>query len=339
MCLQKSNGSFALLHNCIRIRPAGCWIGTVDHAAPNVRRLESSQYGAIACVRLLAATAHLLWTDLHSASLVDWADMATRVDLYDSTYGNFKEQTLAEVRRETYGEDIGQNSWITAAEYDTFYSWLKLAPRSHVLDAASGSGGPALYLARTHGCRITGIDINEEGLDTARLAALATGIDDAEFQSADMDQRLPFDAETFDAIVCIDAMNHFRDRLGVLREWHRVLKPGGRILFTDPVVPTGPVSNDELATRSNIGFFLFVPLDVTQRLIDEAGFHLLRRENVTGNIELTSGRWYAARYRHRKDLLQIEGQERFEGLQRFLFSVYKLTSERRLSRFVFVAQK
>jgi SAM-dependent methyltransferase len=265
--------------------------------------------------------------------------MSNHVDLYNSTYSNFKEQVLAEVRRETYGEDIGQNSWITAAEYDTFYSLLNLVPQPRVLEVASGSGGPALYLARKHGCRITGIDINEEGLNTARQAALASNIANADFQSADVDQRLPFDAETFDGIVCIDSMNHFRDRLGVLREWHRVLKAGGRILFTDPVVLTGPVSNEELAARSNIGFFLFVPLDVTERLVNEAGFHLLRRQDVTENIELTSGRWSAARQRHRDDLVQIEGEERFEGLQRFTAAVYKLTRERRLSRFVFVAEK
>ena len=60
--------------------------------------------------------------------------MSNRVDLYDSTYGNFQEQVLAEIRRETYGEDIGQNSWITADEYDTFYSWLELTSNAYVLE-------------------------------------------------------------------------------------------------------------------------------------------------------------------------------------------------------------
>jgi len=264
--------------------------------------------------------------------------MSNRVDLYNSTYGNFKEQVLAAVRRETYGEDIGQNSWITTEEYDAFCSWLSLTPKQHVLEVASGSGGPALYLARKHGCRITGVDINEEGLNTARQAALAAKIA-ADFQWADVDERLPYKDETFDAVMCIDSLNHFRDRLGVLREWHRVLKAGRRILFTDPVVLTGPVSNEELAARSNIGFFLFVPPEVTERLIKEAGFNLLRREDVTGNIALTSGRWHAARQQHQDDLWKIEGEERFEGLQHFAATVYKLASERRLSRFVFVAEK
>jgi SAM-dependent methyltransferase len=265
--------------------------------------------------------------------------MSNRVDLYSSTYGNFKEQVLAEIRRETYGEDIGQNSWITADEYDTFYSWLGLGPQAHVLEVASGSGGPALHLARKYKCRITGIDINEEGLNTARQAARAMQLDNADFRSVDMDNQLPFETDSFDAVICIDSMNHFRDRLSVLREWHRVLKAGRRILFTDPVVLTGPVSNEELAARSNIGYFLFVPLEVTEGFIKEAGFSLLRREDVTRNIEVTSGRWHAARQQRRIDLLRIEGEERFEGLQRFAAAVHKLTSERRLSRFVFVAEK
>src|SRR5262249_14689075 len=186
--------------------------------------------------------------------------MPKRVDLYKTTYGNFKDRVLAEIRQEAFGEDIGQNSWLTADEYDLFYSLLNLAPQQHLLEVASGSGGPSLYLARKHGCRVTGIDINEEGLNAARQAAQAAKVDGVQFQFADLDKGLPFEDQSFDAIQCIDAVNHFRDRPAWLREWHRVLKKGRRILFTDPVVITGPISNEELAARSSIGFFLFVPL-------------------------------------------------------------------------------
>ena len=265
--------------------------------------------------------------------------MSKQVDLYNSTYGNFKDDVLAAVRREAFGEDIGQNSWITTDEYDTFYSWLNLSPGDHVLEVASGSGGPSLYLARKFKCHITGIDVNEEGIKTANRQALEKGITNAKYQLAYADQELTFADESFDAVMCVDSMNHFRDRLGYLREWRRVLKAGKRALFTDPVVLTGPVSNEELAARSSIGFFLFVPLEVTVRLIEQAGFKLTRCEDVTSNIEKTSGRWRASRQKHRDDLVQIEGEERFDGLQTFLSTVHKLTSERRLSRFVFLVEK
>jgi SAM-dependent methyltransferase len=265
--------------------------------------------------------------------------MTKQVELFNSNYGNFNEKVLSEIRQETFGEDIGQTSWITIDEYESFYGWLNLSAGEHVLEIACGSGGPALYLAKKFQCRITGVDINEEGIKTASQSAINAKVTNAQFQLADVNQHLPFDDESFDAVMCIDSMNHFRDRLGVLREWYRVLKAGRRILFTDPVAITGPVSNEELAARSNIGFFLFVPLEITENLIQEAGFKLIRRADVTENIELTSGRWHASRQNHREDLIKIEGEERFEGLQTFFSMVHTLTSERRLSRFVFLAQK
>jgi SAM-dependent methyltransferase len=265
--------------------------------------------------------------------------MSKQVDLFNSTYGNFEAQVLAEVRQEAFGEDIGQNSWITTDEYDNFYSWLGLTPAAHVLEIASGSGGPSLYLARKFNLRVTGIDINEEGIKTANQRAAKANLTEAHFQLADVNRRLPFEDETFDAVMCMDSANHFRDRVGVLREWRRVLTTGRRILFTDPVVITGAVSNEELAARSSIGYFLFMPLEVTKQTIQEAGLKLLRCEDVTDNIELTSGRWHAARQEHRTDLIKIEGEERFEGLQKFFATVHTLSSERRLSRFVFLAEK
>jgi SAM-dependent methyltransferase len=94
-----------------------------------------------------------------------------RIDLFDSTYAHFTEQVLESVRLETYGRDIGQNSWLTADEYDGFLSWLRVDAASHLLEVASGSGGPARYAAERSGCRVTGIDANESGIATARKAS------------------------------------------------------------------------------------------------------------------------------------------------------------------------
>jgi hypothetical protein len=104
-------------------------------------------------------------------------------------------------------------------------------------------------------------------------------------------------------------------------------------------VITGPVTNDELALRSSIGLFLFVPAGFNERLIEQAGFRLVRQEDVTENAAQVSGRWRQARNARKEDLLRIEGETRFEGLQRFFETVNRLTSERRLSRIVYLVEK
>lgn len=266
--------------------------------------------------------------------------MTHRVDLFDSTYAHFTDRVLHAIRTETFGEDIGQNSWVTVDEYERFITWLGLSSEHHALEVASGSGGPALFLARAAGCRVTGIDVNESGVATAsEMAARSAQADRVRFAVADATSRLPFEDGSFDALLCIDSMNHLPDRPAVLREWHRVLRVGGRALFTDPVVITGPVTNDELALRSSIGLFLFVPAGVNEQLIEQARFRILRREDVSENAARVAGRWRDARNAHRKDLLRIEGEERFEGLQRFFDAVHRLTSERRLSRILYVVER
>lgn len=266
--------------------------------------------------------------------------MSDSVDLYDSAYGNFATAILEQVRREAFGKDIGQNNWLTADEYLRFFKWLELKSTSNVLEIACGSGGPALFMARTVGCRILGIDNNENGIATASQMAQEQSLDSRlRFQLADASQPLPFEDELFDSIVCIDAINHLPNRSHVLAEWYRVLKPDGRILFTDPIVVTGLLSNEEIAIRSSIGYFLFAPVGEDERLLKEASFELIRCEDVTENEVKVSRRWHDARAKRGDDLLKIEGEKTFEGLQQFLSVVYTLSNERRLSRFVFVARK
>jgi SAM-dependent methyltransferase len=215
-----------------------------------------------------------------------------------------------------------------------------VAAGSEILEVGSGSGGPAVYLAEKMGCRITGVDINEHGVRNATALAQARGLaGQARFEVVDASRPLPFPAETFDAVVSNDAMCHIRDRLGVLRDWHRVLKPGGRALFTDAMVLTGVVSHEELAIRSSIGFYLFLPPGENERLLEAAGFAVREVRDVTANAEEVARRWHDARERQRAVLVSREGDANFEGLQRFLMCVHTLSAERRLSRFAYLAQK
>ena len=262
------------------------------------------------------------------------------VDIFDGAYANFTEQVLASIREATFGEDFGQNSWVTADEYENFMQLLRLQAEAHVVEIASGSGGPALHLARKVGCRVTGLDANPGGVATANREATRAGLSERlRFMVADATRPLPFEDDTFDALLCLDSMNHFPNRSEALKEWCRILKPGGRAIFTDPVVLTGPVTNEELAARSSVGLFVFVPKGLNEELIVKAGFKLVSQLDATENAALVSRRWREARQRFRDDLLRMEGAENFEGVQQFLSAVHRLTTERRLSRIAYVAEK
>jgi SAM-dependent methyltransferase len=134
-------------------------------------------------------------------------------------------------------------------------------------------------------------------------------------------------------------MCHIPNRLDVLRDWHRVLRGGGRMLFTDAMVVTGLVSHEELATRSSIGRYVFLPPGENERLIGEAGFRLLAAEDLTDAAAAIAARWHDAREQHQSALLEREGAENFAGLQRFLACVQRLSEERRLSRYAYLAEK
>ncbi|MEO5952954.1 MAG: methyltransferase domain-containing protein [Chloroflexia bacterium] len=258
-----------------------------------------------------------------------------------SAYVNFDQSVLAEVRRETYGEDIGQFSWLTADEFRRFFHRLDLGPTSTVLDVACGSGGPALFMARTTGCHVTGIDINENGINTANQTAQSHNLtSQAHFQQTDASQPLPFPDASFDAITCIDAINHIYNRLDLYREWCRVLRPGGRILFTDAVIVTGMLTRDEILSRStSMGQFIFTPPGVHEHFLEAAGFEPPTVEDVTATIAAVTKNWHESRATHAADLIQIEGQPAYDTLQDMLATSHKISSEHRLSRLAYTARK
>jgi SAM-dependent methyltransferase len=262
------------------------------------------------------------------------------VDHYGSHYGQFAADVHAQVRRDAFGEDIGQNSWQTAGELERFLSWVELRPSGRLLDVGCGSGGPALHVARLTGCEVVGVDFDAQGVahgnQTAREAGLA---DRARFVQADAHEPLPFEDGFFDVILSVDVINHLRDRPRVLADWARLLRPGGRLVFTDSATVTGPLGSDEIAIRASIGYFLFVPAKEDERLLAEAGLVVLSVEDTTSEMAEVAGRRLEARRLHERDLRPTEGDHAFEGRQRFFEVSGTLARERRLSRLAYLAEK
>ena len=262
------------------------------------------------------------------------------VDLYNSSYGHYALTAYGEIRRETYGEDYGQTSWVTTAESNEIPKLLKLCDKSSVLEIGCGSGGYAVYLANSAGCRILGLDINAEGIRNANVLAEHAKLGArASFQQFDVSHSLPDKDDTFDAVYSNDVLCHVEHRAKLLENVFRVLKPGGRFLFSDALVIGGLVSHEEIATRSSIGMYFFSPPGENERLINRVGFKLLEARDTTDSAAMLSKRWHDAREKKKSALVATETETNFIGLQRFLTCVHSLTSERRLLRFLYVMEK
>jgi SAM-dependent methyltransferase len=264
--------------------------------------------------------------------------MTKEVKLYDGHYSQLSTDPQVAVRRRTYDEDLGQSSWLTAAQALEFFRLLELGPGQRVLEVACGSGGVTCRMAAETGAACVGVDINPHGIEAAQTRAGEQGLSSrVAFQRVDAAQALPFPDQSFDAIFCNDSINHIPGRLQVFRDWHRVLRPGGRVLVTDPIVVTGQLTGEEMRARSSIGFFLFTPVGCNERLLGESGFLVREVRDVTEGMASISRRWRDAREELREALVNLEGAEGFEGVQRFLTVAHTLASERRLSRFMYLA--
>jgi SAM-dependent methyltransferase len=151
---------------------------------------------------------------------------------------------------------------------------------------------------------------------------------------------LPFEDSSFDAILCVDAISHLPNRVAAVSEWRRLLSKGGRLIFTDPFVVTGPIAKGEIDGRSALGSNLvFVPPGFNEDTVAASGLMMVSRVDRAAAVEEIASRWYVARERRAELLKREEGEDWFERRQRMLATSAELAKSRRLSRFLYVAEK
>jgi ubiquinone/menaquinone biosynthesis C-methylase UbiE len=106
-------------------------------------------------------------------------------------------------------------------------------PRAHLVDVGCGNGAQTLEFVG-HFDRLTGVDISEDFLADFHREIGGRGLDNRVGTVVSRDGVIPLEDGSADCVMCYTVLEHVPDQLATLREMHRLLRPGGRLVLTVP---------------------------------------------------------------------------------------------------------
>ncbi len=187
-------------------------------------------------------------------------------------------------------------------------------PGEQVLDVACGTGIVTRLVAKRVGPtgRVAGLDGNPGMLAVARSVEAP----DARIEWHEGNaEKLPFSDDTFDIVTCQMGLQFFPDKIAALREKHRVLTPGGRVVLNLPG-PTPPVFRSLAdALKRHVGpqaagfvhvVFSLHGADEIRALMTEASFRDVRVDATTATLPIPAD--FMWQYIHSTPLAGVVGQ-------------------------------
>ncbi|MFF4407212.1 SAM-dependent methyltransferase [Streptomyces sp. NPDC001262] len=205
---------------------------------------------------------------------------------------------------------------------DILIDKLGPGPDDRVLDVGCGVGTPGVRLATRTGAELVGISISARDVELANARAQQEGCADrARFQHADA-LKMPFDDDSFDHVLALESIVHMPDRVQVLQQIARVLRPGGSVALTDFVERT-PAAAAELPNPSLLKRIQSSMVDKVQKaalakvieswhtaplvraadytsFASAAGLEVVEVTDISQNTKYTAHRFYGAVYEYAK---------------------------------------
>lgn len=211
------------------------------------------------------------------------------VEFYD-THPINEQQIVEKLQRDGFDlgaltEDIlqayDQDHYGGVAANDALAALATVDSTCHVLDLCCGMGGPSRYLAHNYGCRVTGVDLTAGRIEGARRLTKLAGLEDRViFKNANA-LDLPFADASFDVLISQEAFCHIPDKDRLIAQCARIVKPGGRIAFTDILTTDNTDEDTRARLQQGMAFQELGSLHGYQQALEREGCRDLQFQDLS----------------------------------------------------------
>lgn len=146
---------------------------------------------------------------------------------------NSKEKTQKHFNETAATYNTSDDGKFVSGMYSVLVDEIQKSESGKILDVGCGNGNLFTFLPDGK-YELYGVDFSENMISEAKKNCSVK----ASFIVGDA-EKLPFDDDTFDILVCNASFHHYIHPDAVLEEMHRVLKDGGKLVIGDPYIPTG----------------------------------------------------------------------------------------------------
>ncbi|MHA2270777.1 MAG: class I SAM-dependent methyltransferase [Candidatus Hodarchaeales archaeon] len=215
-----------------------------------------------------------------------------------------------------------------------------VSENTFLLDICSALGGPARFLARNYKARIVGLDITETMLKKARERTIKAGLTHLiEFRHGSA-LDIPANANMFDIVWGQDAWCYVTSKPRLISEAVRVCKPGGKIAFTDWILGTTPMNDEE---SDYLHTFMVFPnmetLDGYRTLLEKSNCRILEVEDLQEDFENHISQYLDMVQDLKDEIVKKFGEELYKAAESGVHAWSKASAEGKVSRGLWLAEK